>query len=74
MEKTEQPPNFTPQARALWQELPANFRALLLENVFCAKCRGVTTITNYHGSVKQKTLVLEGQCNKCGSEVARLVD
>lgn len=66
--------NFTPQARQLWQNVPAHIRPKLLSNVYCGECRGETTIVNYGGSVKQGLLVLEGSCQQCGADVARVID
>lgn len=70
----EQFPNFTPQARQLWENVPAHIRPLLLSNVFCGECRGETTIINYQGNVKRGVLVLDGSCQRCGSKVARVID
>ena len=72
--KTEQFPNFTPAARELWSKVPAHIRPKLLSNVFCGTCGGETTIVDYNGSVKQGTLVLQGNCKQCGSDVARVID
>lgn len=70
----EQFPSFTPQARQLWANMPAQLRPKLLSNVYCSTCRCGTTITNYKGSVKQGVLVLEGSCQQCGADVARVID
>ena len=67
-------PKFTPSAKKLWMAIPLNIRNQLLENVYCGECRGVTTITNYSGSVKSGTLILSGKCKACGAEVARVID
>jgi len=72
--QSDQIPSFTPQARQLWENVPAHIRPKLLSNVYCGECRGATTIVNYSGSVKQGLLVLEGSCQQCGSEVARVID
>ncbi len=70
----EQFPNFTSQARQLWENVPPHIRPKLLANVFCGECRGETTIVNFQGNVKQGMLVLEGSCQRCGSSVARVID
>ncbi|MDI9333282.1 MAG: hypothetical protein QM533_02780 [Cytophagales bacterium] len=57
----------------MWLGIPASTRAMLLENVYCRHCR-VTTIVDFRGSVKRGYVVLEGQCGKCGADVARLID
>lgn len=63
-----------PEARRLWDSIPAEQQALLLDNVFCRKCREATTIVEYSGSVEGGDLVLEGRCQRCGSEVTRLIE
>jgi hypothetical protein len=70
----EQFPNFTPQARQLWENVPLHIRPKLLANVFCVECRGETTIVSFKGNVKQGMLVLEGSCQRCGTDVARVID
>lgn len=72
--QSDQIPSFTPQARQLWENVPAYIRPKLLSNVYCGECRSETTILNYSGSVKHGLLVLEGSCQQCGSEVARVID
>jgi hypothetical protein len=74
MSMIEEFPNFTPQARQLWENVPSHIRPRLLANVFCGECRGETTIVNFQGNVKQGMLVLEGSCQRCGSSVARVID
>jgi hypothetical protein len=54
--------------------MPAAARADILGNVYCARCRGATSIVKASGSMKGGDLVLEGQCVKCGADVARLVE
>lgn len=63
-----------PEARRLWSSIPKEQQALLLDNVFCQKCRQVTTIIEYTGSVERGDLVLDGRCQQCGSEVARVIE
>lgn len=41
-EKIEQFPQFTPEAKKLWMNVPAEIRTRLLANVFCGDCGGET--------------------------------
>lgn len=66
--------NFTPFAKRLWEAIPANTKALLLENVYCGHCSGVTTIINYSGRVVKGDLLLEGECKTCMGKVARIIE
>jgi len=54
--------------------MPAHARAQILGNVYCAHCHGPVSIVNVSGTLKRGDLVLEGNCAKCGREVARLVE
>ena len=68
-------PTFTDEAKKAWNAIPAHVRTKLLSNVWCGHCSGTTTIVDYRGKiVGQGDLLLEGQCRKCGSPVARLVE
>ncbi len=42
-------------------------------NVFCSTC-GVTTIADYTMHDDKLGILLKGKCNKCGKNVARLVE
>ena len=65
---------FTPKAQKLWNELSANQKTSVLNNVFCPNCLGSTTIIQYSGEVEQGHLVLSGSCEKCGHKVGRLIE
>jgi hypothetical protein len=65
--------SFTQQAELLWYSIPANAREGILENVFCAKCKG-SEMVDYSGSEKNGDLVLEGSCANCGHRVVRVVE
>ncbi len=67
-------PSFTPQARQLWDAIPAEHRPKLLSNVWCGKCRESVTITNFTGAVKRGDLLLVGLCAVCRSDVARVIE
>ena len=67
-------PNFTPQARELWEKIPEQYRRKLLSNVWCGQCRHEVTITNFTGAVNKGDLLLVGLCGECRGDVARLID
>jgi len=65
---------FTSPAKKIWLSIPEYIRQTLLNNVWCSRCRTVTTIVDFKGSVENKDLILNGFCKKCGGEVARLIE
>src|SRR5439155_19442706 len=67
-------PRLTKQASKFWNAMPAHARAQILGNVYCAHCHGPVSVVNVSGTLKRGDLVLEGNCAKCGREVARLVE
>ena len=66
--------SFTPAAEKSWRSLPANQQFRLLNNVWCVACGKGTTIVNFSGRIERGDLVLEGQCERCGGSVARLIE
>ncbi|EKD98128.1 MAG: hypothetical protein ACD_23C00570G0003 [uncultured bacterium] len=67
-------PTFSVPAKKLWEQIPKDKQTLLLSNVWCGHCRAVTTINNYRGKVAAGSLILEGDCKKCGEPVARFIE
>lgn len=67
-------PVFTPAAEKLWAKLSIEDKKLILESVFCGKCKGSTTMFNASGTVERGSLILNGQCAVCMSKVARFVE
>ena len=67
-------PKFTEPAGKLWGTIPADIRKMPLSNVWCGKCRGAVTITNFSGTVKAGDLLLVGKCSGCQGDVARLIE
>ena len=61
------------KAAQKWAKLPRNIQGLLLTNVFCSAC-GVTTIVEYTLQDDKFGVLLKGKCQKCGLNVARLVE
>ncbi|MEO7338332.1 MAG: hypothetical protein ABIV63_17300 [Caldimonas sp.] len=67
-------PKFTVPAGKLWAAVPADYKKLLLSNVWCGECRHAVTIRNFFGTVKGGDLLLAGQCSECLKDVARLIE
>ncbi len=65
---------FPPDAQRLWDAVPALHKTQILNNVWCGDCRKVTTIIHYTGKVEGTSLVLKGDCERCGSKAARLIE
>ena len=57
-----------------WNNTPEEFQQKILNNVFCGKCRGSTTIIDYEITNSVHDILLEGKCKKCGNKVARLLE
>ena len=60
-------------ARDKWDTIPKDKQGLLLNNLFCSKC-GVTTIIDYKINNDKFGILLKGKCQKCGKDVARLIE
>ncbi len=67
-------PKLTPEADAAWAAVSHRHKTLILNNVWCSACRGGTTLVLLSGRVESGNLILEGECERCGGAVARLVD
>jgi hypothetical protein len=66
--------HYTPMAARRWTELGARSQTLLLNNVWCIRCRKVTTIVRFTGKIERQDLILQGECIRCGGSVARVVE
>lgn len=73
-EHKNNPDNLTPSARSFWNKIPPDIRERLLDNVYCVKCRNMTTITGYSGRIEHGDLILNGFCLRCGDPVTRLIE
>lgn len=67
-------PEFTAPAAKLWANIPADYKRLLLANVWCGECRHEVTIKNFTGVVRSGELLLVGECAECHGNVARLIE
>jgi len=62
------------EANKKWLSIPADFRQMLIRNVFCGHCLDTVQIEKYIIKDFRDTIVLEGKCTKCGNKVARVID
>jgi superfamily II DNA helicase RecQ len=62
------------EANKKWLAIPADFRKELERNVWCSHCTDVVQIVDYVVKESPPGIVLEGQCRKCGNEVARFIE
>ncbi|MEH7886570.1 RQC-minor-1 family DNA-binding protein [Bacillus sp. JJ1609] len=62
------------EANKKWLSIPADFRQMLIRNVFCGNCLDTVQIEKYIIKDFRDTIVLEGKCKKCGNNVARIID
>ncbi|MEI6846693.1 MAG: hypothetical protein WCK32_01450 [Chlorobiaceae bacterium] len=67
-------PQFSQKAAEFWADIPMEYRAQILVNVFCSQCRDAVEIVDYSGSIVKGDLLLKGKCATCGHQVARLVE
>jgi hypothetical protein len=71
---TRMPPSFTPAAQILWDAIPQHFQEQVLHNVWCPRWGDMTTMTDFTGEVRGKSLVLRGTCVTCRGKVARVLE
>ena len=72
--KTSLDDSFTPKAKKIWEAIAGDIRIRLLNNVWCRHCGKMSSIGNLSGKVESGMLVLRGNCTKCGSHVARVIE
>ena len=65
---------FSLDAKRLWDTVPPFYKTQILNNVWCSHCSKVTTIVHFTGKVERGDLILEGKCERCGGQVARLIE
>ena len=64
----------TPLAKQKWAALDRKLQERILQNVWCGHCEAGTTIVNFIGEVRNDCLLLRGQCQTCGKDVARYLE
>ena len=57
-----------------WKKIPEHIRKLLLANAFCHDCGTTEFAPGYTLRMRHDCVLIEGNCEKCGAEVARLCD
>ena len=65
---------FSPRAKRVWEGMAPTLKTQILNNVWCNHCTKMTTIVHYTGKVDGGDLILEGECERCGGKVARLIE
>ncbi|MBX7118632.1 MAG: hypothetical protein K1X31_06500 [Gemmatimonadaceae bacterium] len=65
---------FTPDARAIWDQVPEAMRTKLLDSGFCSHCLATRHFALDEAEIRGKDLALIGKCGTCGHRVVRLVE
>jgi hypothetical protein len=65
---------FLSDAKRIWEGIPPLQKTHILNNVWCTHCAKGTTFVHYTGKVAGGDLILEGECERCGGKVARLIE
>jgi len=66
--------SFSGEAEERWNKIPRQAQIRILENVFCGKCKTSISIVLETAIMQQRSLILRGKCNVCGSDVCRVVE
>jgi hypothetical protein len=67
-------PQFTPDAKRRWEQVPELAKKQLLDAVWCSHCRMGTPLQLRDAKMVQRSLMLQGTCKKCGAEATRMVE
>ena len=67
-------PDFTPDARARWEEIPSCAQTKILDAVWCGNCLKGVPIIFARGRMKRDALLLRGTCKHCGREIVRSIE
>ena len=65
---------FNKKAMQKFNQIPDDIKSKILSNVYCSACKDTITIVDFVAIVDRNDLVLTGKCNKCSSEVVRLIE
>lgn len=57
-----------------WRKIPEHIRRMLLANAFCRNCGTAEFAPGYTLRMRCGCMLIEGNCEKCGAEIARLCD
>jgi hypothetical protein len=66
--------DLTPQAKKMWEAIPADQRLRILNNVWCVNCMKPSSMGAAKGHVDKGALLLKGVCTRCNGLVARMVE
>ena len=62
------------EAMQRWNTIDDDIKQILLENVYCSKCKDTVKIVNFDASVMDDDLILKGKCAVCNNNVVRLIE
>ncbi len=65
---------FDKKAMNKFNQIPNDIKSKLLSNVYCSACKNTVKIVDFKASMDKNDLVLKGKCEKCSSNVARLIE
>jgi hypothetical protein len=65
---------FTPEAQALWDRIPEETRAKLLDSGFCTFCLATRHFDLVEAEIRGNELALIGKCGTCGHRVVRNIE
>ena len=65
---------FDKKAMNKFNQIPDDIKSKLLSNVYCSKCKNTVKIVDFEGTMEGIDLVLRGKCEKCSSNVSRLIE
>jgi hypothetical protein len=65
---------FTPEAQAIWDRVPEDKRARLLDSAFCAHCLARRHLELLEGELRNnEELALIGKCSTCGHRLVQII-
>ena len=62
--------SFTPEAQAIWDQVPEATRTKLLDSGFCTRCLKTQHFELTTGELRGNELALIGKCGTCAARVA----
>ena len=65
---------FDKKAMNKFNQIPDDIKSKLLSNVYCSKCADMVKIADFEATMDKDDLILKGKCEKCSSNVARLIE
>jgi hypothetical protein len=67
-------PQWTPEARKRWEQVPEWARKEILNDHWCPHCRTGRVMKVYEGKMHGRTLIIKGVCRTCEGEMARVIE